>query len=272
MQEAADDLQPGIRLEHALPQVAGGVAVRVRRCGVAGAAVLRAPVEGQEEGVLAIQARSHRHLVLADREVHQRPALEGQQRLGLAGDRVLQRAVAPVLALGVLHRLLELAFELQRGGGDAVDEQHQIQPGVVLAAARVRRIRDLWHHPQAVGAVARQGLGVHLVVGPEAAQLQLHPRRLHPVAQHIQRAVALQLSGDRAHQGLLRVLGVLGGELLPALRPGLLQVGDQILGVQRMGGVIPCGRTGQPAIGGHRVDDVLLKLGFPAVRHDAPRN
>ncbi|MNZ92459.1 hypothetical protein D3C78_1114860 [compost metagenome] len=70
MQEAAQHLEPGIRLEHPLPQVAGGVLAVVGRQRVAGAAFLVAHVEGQEEGVLAGQLGGHRHLVLADGEMH----------------------------------------------------------------------------------------------------------------------------------------------------------------------------------------------------------
>ncbi|MCY1311096.1 hypothetical protein D9M70_613610 [compost metagenome] len=84
VQEAAQHLEPGIRLEQALPQVAGGVLAVIRRRRVAGAAVEAAQVERQEEGFLAGQFGSHRHFILAHGKVHQRAALEGQQRLGFA--------------------------------------------------------------------------------------------------------------------------------------------------------------------------------------------
>lgn len=63
--------------------------------------------------------------------MHQRATFEGQQRLRLARQRVFNRAVVAVLALGVFYALLELAFQRQCGGGDAVDEQHQIEARVV---------------------------------------------------------------------------------------------------------------------------------------------
>ncbi|MNP54506.1 hypothetical protein D3C76_1490670 [compost metagenome] len=118
---------------------------------VARAALFAAQVKRQKEGVFTCQLGGHRHFVLAHSKVHKRAALKGQQWLGLACERVFNRAVVAVLALGVFHRLLELAFQLQRGGGDAIDEQHQIQPWVVAlpiatSLARMRRIGHLRHH------------------------------------------------------------------------------------------------------------------------------
>ena len=199
--------------------------------------------------------------------MHQRAALEGQQRLGLARQRVFHRAVVAVLALGVFHALLELAFQLQRGDGDAVDEQHQIQTRVVLALAVVGGIRHLRHHAQAVALVALEGVRVHAVVGLEATRLDLHPRQLEAMAQYIQGAVLLQLAHQLLHQRGFRVVGVGLGELVPALRPGLLEVTEKVLGIQRRAPVIAAGRAGEPALGDHGGDDVLLELRFLAVRH-----
>ncbi|MNQ91431.1 hypothetical protein D3C85_1068120 [compost metagenome] len=187
VQEAAQHLEPGIRLEQALPQVAAGVLAVVLRQRVAGTAVFAAQVERQEEGVLAGQLGGHRHLVLADGEMHQGAAFEGQQRLGLARQRVFDRAILAVLALGVFHRLLELAFQLQGGGGDTADEQHQIQARVVALSAvrgftRMGRVRHFWYHAQAVALVALEGIRIHPVVGAEAAQIDLHPRQLEAMA------------------------------------------------------------------------------------------
>ena len=58
----------------------------------------------------------------------QRPALEGEQRFRLLGDRVLGQPGALILFDGVVHRLLEFRFQLQGGNRQAVDEQHQIDP------------------------------------------------------------------------------------------------------------------------------------------------
>jgi hypothetical protein len=238
---------------------------------VAGAAVLGAPVEGQKESVLAGQAGGHGHLVLTHREMHQGTAPEGEQRLRLARDRVLHRAVPPVLAPGVLHRLLELALELQGGGGDAVDEQHQVQPRVVVPGPCVRRVRDLRHHAQAVGAVTRQRIGVHAVIGAEAAQIQLHPGHLDAVAQHLECAGLVEPPCHRAHQRALRILRVPGRELVPALWPGFLDVADQILGVEGVDGVVAARRTDPPPGGSHRLDDVLLEPVFPGIGHSVSR-
>ena len=142
MQKPPQHLEPCIGLQQALPQIAGGVLAVIRRLRIARAAFRATKVERQEEGVFTRQLGGHRHFVLAHGKVHQRAALESQQRLGLARQWVFDRAVVTVLALGVFHRLLELAFQLQRGGGDAIDEQHQIQPWVVALppASRITRM------------------------------------------------------------------------------------------------------------------------------------
>ena len=267
MQEAPEHLEPGIRLEQLLPQVAGGVLAVIGGRWIARAAFRAAEVERQEEGVLAVQLGGHRRLVLADREMHQRAAFERQQRLGFASQRVFHRAVVAVLALGVFHRLLELAFQLQRGGGDAVDEQHQIQARVVFTLSEMRRVGHLRYYAQAVAPVALEGVRVHAVVGLEAARLDLHPRQFEAMAQHIQGAVLLQLAHQFLYQHAFRVVRVGLGELVPALRPGVLEVTEKVLGIQRRAPVIAAGRAGEPALGDHRGDNVLLELGFLAVRH-----
>ena len=165
VQETPQHLEPGIGLEQPLPQVTGGVLAVVHRQRITGAAFLATEVERQEEGVLTGQLGGHRHLVLTHGKVHQCAALEGQQRLGLACQRVFYRAVVAVLALGVFNRLLELAFQLQRGGGDAIDEQHQVQTRVVAlpAACRITRMGRVGHlrnHTQAVALIALEGVRV----------------------------------------------------------------------------------------------------------------
>jgi len=87
------------------------------------------------------------------------------------------------------------------------------------------------------------------------------------MAQHIQRAALLQLAHQLLHQYLVRVVRVGLGELVPTLRPGVLEVAQHILGIQRRAPVIAAGGADQPALGGQGADDVLLELRFLAVRH-----
>ncbi|MNJ48863.1 hypothetical protein D3C77_440700 [compost metagenome] len=252
VQKAPQHLEPGIRLHQALPQVAGGVLAVVRRLRVARAAFRTAEVEWQEEGVFTRQLGGHRHLVLAHSKVHQRAALEGQQRLGFTGQRVFYRAVVTVLALGVFYRLLKLAFQFQRRRGEAVDEQHQIQPWVVALPAaasltRMGRVGHFRHHAQAVALVTFEGVRVHAVVGLEAAQLDLYRWQLKAVAQHIQGAALLQLAHQLLHQHAIRIIGVGLGELVPTLWPGVLEVTQHIFGIQRRAAVVAAGGADQPA-------------------------
>src|SRR5690606_14866931 len=101
----------------------------------------------------------------------------------------------------------------------------------------------------------------------EAAGLDLDARQLEAVAQHIQGAALFQLAYQLLHQHRFRLVRVGLGELLPALRPGLLEVAEKVLGIQRRAPVIAAGRAGQPALGNHGADNILLELGFLALRH-----
>ena len=121
---------------------------------VAGAAVgptgVAALVEGQELGAGAFQPGRHLHLAVADGEMHQGAAGEGEQRLGsLAGGPGV--AIGFVLPHRIRDRLGVVGLELTGGHRDAVEKQHQIK--AVLVA---RRITHLPHHPQPIGVVAGQ--------------------------------------------------------------------------------------------------------------------
>jgi hypothetical protein len=108
--------------------------VHVFRHIVAGTAILRAFVEGQEIGIFAGQPRCHLNLVLAHRKVHQRTALEAEQRFGLFCHRINWQARRLVLLDCTIHRLLELGFQFQRGNWQTIHKQHQIDtPGLGLA-------------------------------------------------------------------------------------------------------------------------------------------
>ncbi|MCY1382355.1 hypothetical protein D9M69_703710 [compost metagenome] len=87
------------------------------------------------------------------------------------------------------------------------------------------------------------------------------------MAQHIQGAVLLQLAHQLLYQHAFRVVRVGLGELVPTLGPGILEVAEKVLGIQRRAPVIAAGRAGEPTLGDHGGDDVLLELGFLAIRH-----
>ena len=189
--EAAEDVEPGIALEDLLPKVVGSVAMRIRR--ITGTAFV-ALVEGQEEGVTAGQSGGHPHLFLADGKVHQGALAEGQQRLGFAGLGILGRAVFLVLPLGVVDGLLELGLQLQRRYRHPVDEQHKIQARVV-AVAGIGRVGNFLHHAQTVVLVAVQGFGIQAMVRFELAEPNLCTAILEAVAQYMQRAMLVHLFG-----------------------------------------------------------------------------
>ena len=281
--EAGQDVEQVVRQQHLVPQVIGGVAVRVGGHVVAGPAVRRALVEGQENRVLALQPGRHVHLVLAHRKVHQRAAFEAQQRLRLFRHRVDGQAGRLVLAYGPLHRLLELGLQLQRRHRQAIHKQHQVDaPGFGLGSCAVltlgltrlacpRAIDQLRHHAQAVPGVAGQGVRVQIVFGLELAQRQPRIAVAQLVAQHAQGAKAAavgvggvgvgpgQLAGDQFEKLLRAVLRVVGAETLPLGRLRLLHKGQRVLRVERQLAVVAVGSTEQPAIGLQLPEDVVLE-------------
>ena len=256
MQEASEDVQPGVALQDLLPQVRRRRAVRIGR--VPGVMVV-APVERQEDGVLARQLGGHLHLAVGHREMHQRPGPERQQRfpLGQPVVLVLQHRVGDVLG--------EVGLQLGRRHRDAVDEEHQVD-----AVAVLRRVVHLPHHPQPHRRVPLRGGLVQRGVGPELAHLELRVEVLEPAPQHRQRAaVGLRISPQRLHQRGQHTPLRLGqrltcqvrldplGQLL-GLRIG--QPPEHILGEQRQLTVIAgIGRRVQPAIRGQVLADLGLE-------------
>ena len=181
--ELAQDGQPGVALEHPLPQVAGGRAVRVDRVALV---PVVAHVERQEAGGGALQVGGHERLGVGDGEVHQSAVPEGEQRLGAAGDRVHGVAGGLVLVDGVLDRLGEVRLQFHGGHGQPVDEEHQVDAVLV-----VRRVVDLPHHPEAHLGVVGDRFGVEVVSRLELAHRQGRRRHLESVAQHRQSAAAV---------------------------------------------------------------------------------
>ena len=240
--EAAEDVQPRVALQHPFPEVRRAVAEFVRR--VAGCAVV-AEVERQEAGRAAGQLGRHVDLIGADREVNQRPALEGEQRLGLLGRRVLRRPVLAVLGDGVLHRLGEVGLQLGGGDRDAVDEEHEVDAALVM-----QRVVDLPHHPQAHLGVAGGDLRVVPVGRLELAQLEAGADRLHRMAEDGNGAVGVHDAADALQQQLLGAAVVPVLELGPLRRLRLLEVPDQVLGEERQLAVVALVvRRVEPAVG-----------------------
>ena len=138
-------------------------ALRVR--GIACRAFV-AQVEGQEVRGRAFQFRHHGHLGIAHGEMHERPLGERQQRLGGLPFRARQ-AVEPILVDGVFDALREIRFQLHRGHGQAVQEQHKVDAVLV-----VQRVAHLPHHAQAVLGMAGQNVGIDRQRRFELGQLQ----------------------------------------------------------------------------------------------------
>ena len=114
--EPAQNVEPGVASPDLLPEVAGPVAVGIGRVALAAGV---AAVERQEARLLAREPRRHLDQLGIDREVHERPAAEGD---------VGRVAIGPVLALGVLDGLVrQWVLQLGRRDRDAVDEEAEVE-------------------------------------------------------------------------------------------------------------------------------------------------
>ena len=219
---AAEDFQPAFARPHLLPEIGRAVAaLRVHR--VAGRAVV-ALVEGQEHRGRAVQLRHHVDLAVAHREMHQRPVGKGQQRLGglALGAR---QAVKAILVDRVADALGEVGLQFHRGHRQAVEEKHEVDAVLV-----VQRITHLPHHPQPVGGVAGEDVGIDGQRRFEFRQLQrlLQAQQLDAVPQHIQRAALVELIAQAGQQRFAGLRAVVLGEGFPGFRLRGLHPGQHI--------------------------------------------
>jgi len=262
-QVAAEDLQPGVALPHLLPEVAGAVAALGVE-GVAGAAVV-APVEGQEGGGGALQLGGHAHLAGAHGEMHQGAAGKGEQRFGELplGPGV---AIEAVLVDCVVDRLGEVGLEFGSGHRQAIEEQHQVD--AVLVAGGVA---ELAHHPQAVGGVAAEDLGVEGEGRPELGQLQrpLEAEQVDAVAEHVEGAALIELGPQAVQQGVGGAAAMVLLQSFPGFRLALLDPGQQIGGEEGAGAVVGLvvAFGVEPAVGGQVLGDLGFEVDFVVEGH-----
>ena len=265
-QVAAEDFEPAFPLPDLFPQVGGAMpAVRVH-------AGCRPPpsspwLNGRNTVAGAVQLGRHVHFAVADGEMHQRPAGEGQQRLGgLALG--LGMAVEAILVDRVADALREVGLQLGRRHRQAVEEQHQVDAVLV-----VQRVAHLPHDAQPVGGVAGQDVGVDGQGGLELRQRQLlsQAQHLDAVPQHIERAALVELIAQAGQQGFGGVRAVVLGEGVPGLGLRGLHPGQHVLGEQGPRPVV-LGRVAfgvQPAVGGEVLADLGLEVDFLVQAHAA---
>ena len=170
----------------------------------------------------------------------------------------------------MIHRILDALgkVRLQLRGGDrnAVEEEHQIDAVLI-----VERVVDLPHHPQAIGLIAGENLGIETEGRLELRHDQrlTQPDQLHPMPQDIEGTALIDLLPDAGEEGFLRLAAVVLGQCLPRLRLGLLDPGDQIRGVERTGTVIArrISLVVKPAVTAEIVADLRLEVDFTVEVH-----
>ena len=129
------------------------------------------------------------HLVRINREMHQSPLAEPEQRrTRLTICAVLTDRVPPRLTR---RRVLQFA----RRHRHTVERKQQINR-VVLA----RMAASLAGHRQLVGAEQRQRIGIQAVRGPEVRQPERLAHELEAVTQHLQSALQIKLPDQPLQQ------------------------------------------------------------------------
>ena len=224
VEELVDDVEQAVLLQGDLPQVARSVAVGI--CGVARSAVVSCPgralVEGQEEGLRALQLGGHVHVLEVDGEKRQHARVE----LETAAPRV---AVLAPLAHGVLDILAgELVLELYAHQGDAVHVQDHVD-GLVARLGEV----ELADAAADVLGIAVGGAFVEPALWLEEYDLELDSSVFEAVLEH--RDHAQTVDGVVEDLGeLRRGVGVAHAlEALPSLGLRRLDEVDQGGGVER---------------------------------------
>lgn len=255
MQELVQKLLQGIPAQHPLPQVGRGVAaVRGRRVARAAhfARAVAALVEGQEKGLLPLQAGGHFDVEGVHGKAGEHAALEVEKQ-------VVRRAVLPELAHGVLHGLAgERVFQLQADDGDAVEQQ-----GHVHAVLVGRAVAQLARAVQDIALVALHAFGVEAGLRLPEDHAEARAQHGKAVAQHVQQGAAAHLLAKAVHKALFRLAGVLELVHLPGFGLAGTHKVQQGLHVQGPRAV-KARRVARPvaAVGAEPGADIVLEVAF----------
>ena len=156
-------------------------------------------LKGRKSRVGASQPGGHVDLVGADGEVHQRPPLEGEQRLlGRVAGSLGRRSVL-YWWMASCTDWVKSVLSSSVASGDAVDKEHQVDAVLVVEA-----VVHLAHHSAAHLLVAGEGLRVEAVAGLELAELEAGVAVLEAVAQERERAVLVHQLGHPLQQQRVR--------------------------------------------------------------------
>ncbi len=217
--EAMEDVEPGVLGPDPLPEVRGLVAVGVGRIALA---EVVAEVEGQEPRRLALQLGGHRDRIGVDREVDERAPPERD---------VLRIAVVAVLLDRVLDVLAgEVVLQLRRRDRNAVEEQAEVDR-LVGVGVEGKLARD----GQPVGVVVSDQLGRDAERGLAIREADLDVLVADAVAQDIDRPPLVDLlrqSLDELLAGKLFVAAVGLDQLRPLRSLRQLDEREELDGVE----------------------------------------
>ena len=218
MDEPGKHVEQAVPGEHLLPEVGRPVAAALRVGRVPGAPVTPL-VEGKELGGVPGQPRGHANPLGVYGEVHERTALELE-------DRLPRIAVAPVLLDRILHRLPgERVLQLHRGDGDAVQTQRQVE-----RLLRAGRETKLSRKPEPIGGVASFELGVQVMGRLEEGSAERAPVALEAVPQGGERAVGVHPLAQVGEYLLAGLGAVEGFQLGPLCGLGFADEGEDGVG------------------------------------------
>ena len=170
-------------------------------------------------------------------------------------------AVKAVLVNGVADALGEIGLQLGGGDGDAVEEEDEVEAVLVVLG-----IVDLAHHPETVGGVAGEDVGIDGQGGLELGHQQglLEAEQLDAVAEHIEGAALVELVAQAGQENFAGLGAVVLGQDFPGVRLGGLHPGEDIGREERPRPVVAGGvALGiEPAVSGEVLADLGLEGDF----------
>ena len=253
--EAGEEVEQAVTLQHFFPQVRCPVGP-ARGIGRVPGGSGATPVEGEKVRRRARQAGRHEYRLGVHGKMHQRAALECEDRLA----RVAVLLVLPACILDPLAR--ERILQLQRGHWNAVQAQRDIE-----RLLGVWREMELAGQSQAIRGIAGCEFWIQLVRRLEVRRMKRSTIALEPVSQRRERTVGVHPLAQIAEDLLARLVAVQRLQLAPLRRLGLADEGEDPVGEDRTLAVEAVAGNGNVAVLEQMHLDHGLEGGFGVTSH-----